>query len=97
MATSKAPKARRAVVQESEAQSITGEEATVGVSPAEAFQAAIRVPIGGVIAIVPPGGVIITQDNGKEISYPAGTQTMPLAHATHWFAKARGVTIFEQD
>lgn len=37
----------------------------------------------------------ITRDNGKEVAYAVGVQEMPAADATHWFARAMGVTVYE--
>ncbi len=53
-----------------------------------------------VTAIVPKAFTLrLASKNGEEVvhhefKYPAGTQEMLYDHATHWWAKANGVTIY---
>lgn len=44
--------------------------------------------------VIIPKTYTLTLDNGGTVSYSAGTQTMPMEHAMHWWSKASGVTIF---
>lgn len=46
-----------------------------------------------VTAIVPTR-FTLTLDSHKPVEYEAGVQEMPLSHASHWFARARGVKVY---
>lgn len=54
-----------------------------------------------VTAIVPrPITLRLSESNGTdvthtEVKYNPGTQQMPLDHATHWWAKANGVRVYD--
>ncbi len=49
---------------------------------------------GKVQVSVPESGLLITDDTTRtEVRYNPGIQMMRRAHAEHWWAKARGVTI----
>lgn len=45
------------------------------------------------VAIIPKP-YTLTLDSGGTVAYSAGTQTMPMEHAMHWWSRAMGVTIF---
>lgn len=49
------------------------------------------------VTVIIPVPLRLTLDNGVVHDYPKGTQKMPLDHAQHWFAVARGVTIVGED
>lgn len=47
-------------------------------------------------AIVPKA-FTLTLDSHQPVRYEAGTQEMPLAHATHWFSRAMGVKVYQPE
>ena len=46
--------------------------------------------------VVIPKPFTLTLDSGGTVAYTAGTQTMPMEHAMHWWSRVQGVTIFTQ-
>ena len=48
------------------------------------------------VTVVVPKAFTLTLDSGKPIPYNVGTQEMPLSHATHWWSRAQGVTIYRK-
>jgi len=57
--------------------------------------AAIEVDSEKEVTVVVPFAYDLTLETGKPIRYEVGTQEMPLSHATHWYSRARGVTIYK--
>ena len=46
--------------------------------------------------VIIPKPFTLTLDSGGTVAYTAGTQTMPMEHAMHWWSRVQGVTIFNQ-
>lgn len=49
----------------------------------------------GHVKVVVPKSYRLTIDHHRHVDYPAGTTSMPRAHAEHWWSKNYGVTIAE--
>jgi len=57
--------------------------------------ASVQVNSAEMVTAIVPVAFDLTLDNGKPVRYESGTQEMPLSHATHWYSRARGVTIYQ--
>lgn len=47
------------------------------------------------VTVIVPKPFTLTHDNGTHTSFEAGVQEMDEGHATHWFSKAQGVTVYK--
>jgi hypothetical protein len=48
------------------------------------------------VTVTAPKPFVLNWTNDVRFEYKAGVQEMPLAHATHWWAKANGVKVYER-
>jgi len=66
----------------------TGDKITLGAQPTTE---------GEKVTVVVPHAYKLTQDNGVEVRYDAGTQEMLVEHAAHWFSRAQGVKVYSPE
>jgi len=50
---------------------------------------------GEMVTVIVPKGFKLTRDSGEPAIYAAGVQEMPLEDASHWFARAQGVKVYD--
>ena len=48
------------------------------------------------VTVTAPKAFVLNVTHDVRVEYKAGVQEMPLAHATHWWAKANGVKVYER-
>lgn len=48
------------------------------------------------VTVTAPKPFTLNWTHDLRFDYKAGVQEMPLAHATHWWAKANGVKVYER-
>ncbi len=52
-------------------------------------------PRNDMVTAIVPKAFMLTLDDHTEVHIAAGTQELPHSHATHWFARAQGVKVYE--
>lgn len=78
------------------------------IDPAAAIeqQGDVKITLGGTAEVDPddemvtaivPKGFRLTLDDHSEVVINAGTQELPLSQASHWFAKANGVQVYDPE
>ena len=67
-------------------------------APAGALTANTPVEVASevVVTVTVPKAFALNWTHDQHFKYAAGVQEMPLAHATHWWAKANGVQVYER-
>lgn len=67
-------------------------------APAGALTANTPVEVASevVVTVTAPKAFTLNWTHDQQFKYAAGVQEMPLVHATHWWAKANGVKVYER-